>query len=153
MGVSIWRYLAVFLNGLWLGGFTIYTAVVLRVGGKIVGGLEQGYITQAVTGKLHWIALVMAMAILLDTTLHRRWVSKKVVRLRWGIGVGMLVVLGFLFPIHAELSSLMDGVGFVKPDPEVFQPLHGRYQSIVTLIWLGAMVDLGLMLHCHRKGE
>ena len=60
--IAAWRFLAVIAFALWIGGFTFHTAVTLRVGGDIIGGLEQGYVTQAALGKLHGFALDLIRA-------------------------------------------------------------------------------------------
>lgn len=149
---AIWCYLAVFVNALWVGGFTIYTAVVLRVGSRVVGGLEQGHITQKVTGILHWFALAVLITAALDVLIH--WVvpTKKLRIARCVVLVLMSVALFSLFPLHSQMSGLMEGVGFVKPDTELFFPMHQRYQSIITLFWLGSVVELGFLLSTHRAG-
>ncbi len=146
VALRAWQYIAALTAALWIGGFTFHTSVTLRVGGGIIGGLEQGYITQAALGKLHWFALAMILAAAIDALLCRTGASRGFLIARI---VGVMVMgacLVALFRIHADMSAMLDPDALSQPDKTAFSPLHGRYQTFATILWLCAMAELGMKL-------
>jgi len=148
--LGAWRFLAVFAFVLWIGGFTFHTAVTLRVGGDIIGGLEQGYVTQAALGRLHWFALAMVVAAVLDNALHWRAVKPPVRGVRCAAFAIMALCVAMLFQIHGDMSAMLDADAMTRPEKAAFSPLHERYQMFASVLWVCAMMELGLMLHAHR---
>lgn len=148
--LGAWRYLAVLAFALWIGGFTFHTAVTLRVGGDIIGGLEQGYVTQAALGKLHGFALAMILAAALDNALHWRAVQPMTRGIRCAAFAIMALCVTMLFQIHGDMSALLDADAMTKPDKDAFSPLHEQYQMFASMLWITAMTELGLMLRAHR---
>jgi len=141
-----WQYIAVLTAALWIGGFTFHTSVTLRVGGGIIGGLEQGYVTQAALGKLHWFAVAMIVAAVIDALIRFKTTAMKLCIVR-GIGIQIMSVCVIaLFRIHADMSAMMDPDAMTQPDKAAFAPLHERYQTCATILWLCAMVELGMMI-------
>ena len=150
VALRTWQYVAVLTVALWIGGFTFHTSVTLRVGGGIIGGLEQGYVTQAALGKLHWFAVAMIVAAAVDALICRKSSSRGILIARV---VGVIVMGGcliVLFRIHADMSAMMDPDAMTQPDKAAFAPLHERYQTFATILWLCAMVELGMMLRADR---
>lgn len=145
-----WQYLATFAFVLWIGGFTFHTAVTLRVGGGIIGGLEQGYVTQAALGRLHWFALAMIIVAALDNALHWRAGKPSVRGIRCAAFAIMAICVLMLFQIHGDMSALLDADAMTRPEKAAFSPLHERYQIFASVLWFTAMTELGLMLHAHR---
>src|SRR5262245_27277418 len=94
-------YLALAAWALWMGGFAFYFGVVVPTGGKVIGGSEQGFVTQQVTYWLNLIGLA-ALAILLwnvaacrDSLLLGTW--------------ALLAVLHVaLFAMHWQLDGMID---------------------------------------------
>ncbi len=146
-----WQYLAVLTVALWIGGFTFHTSVTLRVGGGIIGGLEQGYVTQAALGKLHWFALAMILAAAIDALIHRKSSSRGFLIARIAGVIVMGGCLIALFQIHSDMSAMLDPDAMSQPDKAAFSPLHGRYQTFATILWICAMAELGMMLKAQRK--
>lgn len=149
--MAVWRYLAILSVALWVGGFTFHTSVTLRVGGGIIGGLEQGYVTQAALGKLHWLALAMIVMTAIDSGIHWQRIGKITRGVQCAAAVIMTVLLVMLVRAHAEMSALMDPDSMTRPDKAAFSPLHQQYQKFASALWLCAMVELGVMLHTHRR--
>lgn len=147
---AVWQYLATIAFVLWIGGFTIHTAVTLRVGGGIIGGLEQGYVTQAALGRLHWFAVAMIACAAIDTALHWRAVKPAVRGMRCAAFAILAVCALMLFQIHGDMSAMLDADTMARPDKAAFSPLHERYQMFASALWITAMTELGLMLHAHR---
>ena len=56
---TIRRFLVLAALGYWQGGFTFYSAVVVRVGEEVLGSSrEQGFVTRRVTNYLNAAGLV-----------------------------------------------------------------------------------------------
>ena len=152
IALRIWQYVAVLTVALWIGGFTFHTSVTLRVGGGIIGGLEQGYVTQAALGRLHWFAVAMIVAAVIDALVNRKNSGKGLLIAR-SVGAALMsVCVMSLFSIHSEMSALLDPDALSKPQRAAFSPLHERYQTFATILWICAMVELGMMLKPKRPG-
>ena len=146
---ALQQYIAVAAIVVWLGGFSFYAVHVLRVGGHIVGHLEQGYVTQKVTDTLNIIATVMLICVAVDIAVHLRYIAKPVLAIR-GLGfVVMLASLCLLFVIHNQLDALLDLETFRKPKYGEFHPHHQNYQMTMTFFWCGCVAELAFMLHGH----
>lgn len=52
------QFLLTLVVGLWLGGLTFYAGIVVPIGTEIVGGTEQGFVTQRVTNWLNALGVV-----------------------------------------------------------------------------------------------
>jgi len=148
--LAVWRFLAVLSIALWLGGFTFHTSVTLRVGGEILGGLEQGYVTQAALGRLHWFGAAMILMSTIDAAIHWGRLGKAARGIQAATVTVMTIALAMLFKIHAEMSALMDADSLTRPDKGAFSPLHQQYQKFASALWLCSLVELGAMLHAHR---
>jgi len=147
---AIAQYICVFAIVLWLGSFSVYSAFIVRVGAKVVGGLEQGYVTQKVTDGLNVLAAVMLVCMAVDILLHRKYIAKILLALR-GLGfVTIAVSLVLLLYFHNQLDALLDAETMAKPPHAQFSPLHQNYQLTITFMWCACVVDLAIMLHGHR---
>src|SRR4029078_753286 len=83
-----------------MGGFTFYALVVIPVGNRLLGSIEQGLVTQQVT---QWMNLLgaLSLAILLPGSQRSRWLA-----LSWLV---MALTLGILVWLHPRLDALIDG--------------------------------------------
>ena len=90
-------YCAIMAWSIWLGGFTFYFGVVVSVGGGIVGGTEQGFVTQQVTTRLNLIG-VASLVILLWNALAGRS------RLLMATLLIMALCHAALFTLHYQLD-------------------------------------------------
>jgi len=131
---------------LWFGGFTFYTACVVRVGSKIAGGLTQGYVTQRVTDVLNVLAAIMITTVIIDIAVHWNRVGRW---LRLGQCVAWLVmaasVIGVVV-VHRQMDVLLDPSTLARPDHDAFKPLHQRYQLISTFLWFATVAYMALMV-------
>ena len=57
------QFLLTLVVGLWLGGLTFYTGIVVPIGTEIIGGTEQGFVTQRVTNWLNAIGVVALLGL------------------------------------------------------------------------------------------
>ncbi|MGY8769614.1 MAG: hypothetical protein ACKVH8_14450 [Pirellulales bacterium] len=145
------QYVTLLSIVLWLGGFTFYAACVVRVGSFVVGGTEQGYVTQLVTNALQSIAVVMLCLVLVDICLYARTNLKAVTLLRIIGWLVMAVSTAILFVVHAQMDALLNVSTMESPEDSLFSPLHQRYQFVITFYWFASMFELGLLLHTHKR--
>ena len=96
---AVARYLAVVSLALWIGGLSFYALVVVPVGTDVIGGTEQGFVTQRVTGWLNWIG-VASLAVLLPSV-RTRWMLAT-----WAVLVLTLIALFALHPVLFTSSFL-----------------------------------------------
>jgi hypothetical protein len=147
---AIAQYICVLSVVLWLGSFSVYSAFIVRVGAKVVGGLEQGYVTQKVTDGLNVLAAVMLVCLAIDILLHRKYIAKLLLGLRGLSLITIAISLVLLLYFHNQLDALLDPETLDKPIHAKFSPLHQNYQMTITFMWCACIADLAIMLHGHR---
>lgn len=130
---------------LWFGGFTCYTAFVLRIGNDVVGGLDQGYITQRVTDVLNVLAGVMVAAVLIDLATQWRRFSRRCRALGGFAFMLMLVSLIASIILHDKLDAMLDPATLAQPRRSKFMPVHSRYALASTFLWCGSLIYLVMM--------
>lgn len=130
---AVFAYLAILVWAFWMGGFAFYFGIVVPAGGAIVGGTQQGIVTQQITFWLNIIGVV-ALPVLLGNALR----TQK----RWQLGVWsvMLICQAALFLLHRELSSRIDTTAMTVSDVGRFGTLHEIYEAVSTVLWLAAMI-------------
>jgi hypothetical protein len=145
------RYLVVATLGFWLGGFTLYTAVVIRVGHRRVPGGRFGFVTAEVTGVLDILAALAVLALALNLALD--W-KRTAGRLRGAALVGTVLLGGLVagsFAVHAQLDRLLDYSAREISDPVRFRAFHQRYEMLSTLAWFLGLALLGHALAAWRR--
>jgi hypothetical protein len=132
-------YLAPCAWAFWIGGFSFYFGVVIRVGSEVVGDSSQGFVTQIATGWLNIAALVALVLLLSSSWLARSWLS---------IGVWVILVIcqAILFVLHARLDAVLDTASQTILALESFPSTHEWYEFISAIQWLFAMIYLGCWL-------
>ncbi len=132
-------YLALTAWAFWIGGFSFYFGVVIRVGSKVVGDNSQGFVTQEATWWLNMAALVALVLMFASAWLARRWLSIAVC-------VIMAICQLILFGLHARLDAILETSSQTVLAQERFAIEHERYEFTSAIQWLFAMVFLGLWL-------
>jgi len=130
------RLFCVFVSwSIWIGGFTFYFSVVIPTGGAIVGGSEQGFITQQVT---YWLNLIGTASLLILL-----W---NAIALRSRLLIATLSIMAFcqaaLFAMHYGLDAVIDAQSRNVIEPARFRTLHEFYEIAATVLWLAAMAHL-----------
>src|SRR5579863_6786368 len=96
------RFVVVSALSLWLGGFTVYTALVIRIGHRQLSAGKFGFVTGEVTSILNILAAIALLALLAD--LAAEWKGSS--RLwRWGAAgtwAAALAATAALFLLHAQ---------------------------------------------------
>src|SRR5262245_27055345 len=133
MGKRLYRVLCLAAIAFWMGGFTFYALVVIPIGSRMLGSVEQGMITQRVT---HWMNLsgVLTLCILLPGVRRKPMIM--------GSWVVMAVVLVALYWLHPRLDALIDNSAHALSDGLRFYRWHQLYLATVTLQWCAAVVHL-----------
>jgi hypothetical protein len=147
------RALVVAALGLWLGGFTLYTAFVIRIGHRLVPGGRFGFVTAQVTSVLDVMAAIAALAVTLNLTSTRRALPG---RLKWASIAATLLLLATVpvtFVLHAQLNSLLDFKNHAISDPTRFQTLHERYEMTATIQWGLGLLHVWLALAGWRRQD
>jgi hypothetical protein len=127
-----------------MGGFTFYALVVVPIGGRILGSIEQGLVTQQVT---QWMNLLgaLSLAILLPGSQRSRWLA-----LSWLV---MALTLGILVWLHPRLDALIDGSLHAVSDESRFYRWHQAYLAAVTVQWAAAVVHLWCMANSSSRQQ
>jgi hypothetical protein len=145
------RTLVISALGLWLGGFTVYTAFVIPIGHRHFPGRQFGFVTAKVTTVL---AILSAAAVLLAAVdLATTW--RRLPRaMRWAglaTGAAILGALAGSVVVHAKLDALLNVKDRLITDPGAFEPLHERYELLATTQWALGLLYLGGLLSAWRK--
>lgn len=134
-------YLALCAWAFWIGGFSFYFGVVIRVGSEVVGDSSQGFVTQGATGWLNIAALAALVLMLASAWLARSWLSI-------GIWVILAICQAILFVLHARLDAALDTSSQTILAPDSFPSIHEWYEFTSAIQWLFAMIYLGCWLAC-----
>lgn len=139
-------YLLLVAFAFWMGGFSLYFGVVVRIGDGLIGGTEQGFITRQVSWWLNIAGLVTLGLMAVHLYFVRTWVL--VLSL-----LGIAVTHGVLMFRHQQLEGLLDPDSMSVLDPQQFAVLHENYEFLSGCQWLAAMIYLGgLLLAIFRAG-
>lgn len=137
---SALTYLLLVALAFWMGGFSFYFGVVVRIGDQVIGGTEQGFITRQVSWWLNIAGLVTLGLMCVHLYFHRSWVL--------GLSLlGMSITHGLLMLRHSQLESLLDPEGMSVLDPQRFALLHENYEFLSGCQWLAAMIYLGGLVY------
>jgi hypothetical protein len=142
-GSSIRRFLVATVTGLWLGGFTFYAAVVIKVGEEVLGDHRPvGFITQEVSRSLNAIG-VLALVLLLWNmiavwTSSSRW-TKHSLTVSW---IVMATAQLCLFAIHPMLDGTLSSSGQEILNYNGFIGLHRAYLAVSTAQWCAGLLHV-----------
>jgi hypothetical protein len=133
---TIRRFLVAAALGLWVGGFTFYSAVVIHVGTNVLGDHRQvGFITQRVS---NWLNLIGAFALVLalwNMAAIRagaaRW-RRAALAVTW---LFMTLSLAALVVLHRSLDGVLDAGSQEITSYDEFLWLHRAYLAVSTAQW------------------
>ncbi len=139
--------LAVLAWSLWVGGFTFYTAVSLRVAHQVLDDSRSfGFVTQIVMERLNLIGLATVGLLALHLACHGRDMRRSRLTAMTITTVTLAITLGLLFNLHHQIEPLLDPQARVVVDDTAFRPRHNRYELIATIQWFVAIGHLVLLL-------
>lgn len=151
MLISVQRVFTILAVSLWFGGFTFYTACVVRVGSKVVGGLTQGYITKQVTEVLEVLAAIMAVGVALDIAASWKSAGRWMRVLQCTAWLTMAASTVSIIAIHLKMNALLDASTMAKPNHDLFSPFHQAYQFISTCLWLATVTYVVMMVSNYQR--
>jgi hypothetical protein len=128
----------------WMGGFSLYFGVVVRIGDQVIGGTEQGFITRQISWWLNIAGLVTIGLMSVHLFFHRSWVL--ILSL-----TAVAVTHAFLMYRHSQLESLLDPNSMAVLDRPRFEVLHENYEFLSGCQWLAAMFYLGGLIYSISK--
>src|SRR5262245_34949825 len=133
MGNRLYRFVCLAAIAFWMGGFTFYALVVIPIGSRLLGSVQQGLITQQVT---QWMNLsgVLALCILLPGVRRKPMVI--------GSWLVMAISLAALYWLHPRLDALIDSSARELFDDRQFYRWHQLYLATVAIQWGAALVHL-----------
>ncbi|HEV3415682.1 MAG TPA: hypothetical protein VG056_02670 [Pirellulales bacterium] len=146
-GPVVRRFLVASGLGLWLGGFTFYGAVVIKVGEAVLGSHRPvGFITQEVS---HWLNLIGAVAVaLLLWNIAAEWAAVGPWR-RFGLAATWIIMvagLAALVVIHRFLDGVLEVETQEILNYKQFIWLHRFYLAISTIQWAAGLLHAWLLL-------
>jgi hypothetical protein len=147
------RFITVCAFGLWLGGFTLYTAFVIPVGHRQLSSGRFGYVTGEVTSLLNRVAVVAALLLLVNLLADWRRLGRL---LRWGTAGTWLLLAATtvaLLVLHRHLDALLDYAHREIASRERFEPLHERYEMVSTIQWGAGLLHLWCVLAGWRRSD
>lgn len=147
------RFLVISALGLWLGGFTVYSAFVIRIGHRLVPGARFGFVTAQVTSVLDILAAIAAAAVTVNLVANRRVLTGG---LKWIAPAGWVLLVASLvaaFVLHARLDTLLDFTTREINDPTRFQTLHEAYEMTATIQWAAGLLALWCALAAWRRED
>ena len=128
------RFGGVLAFGLWLGGLTFYSAIVVPIGRSVLGGMPQSSVTQPVTIRINVLGLIAGLIVIADGWLggpKPGWKSRRV----W-LGAALVLLQFGLFYEHSRLSVLWErAIQADKPTGSVFYGEHRVYLVLTTIQW------------------
>jgi len=125
----------------WFGGLTFYMAVVVPIGGDIIGSDVQGEITSVVTGHLNWASITAASLMLV-----RGWTQESKLVLWSAMSILLTTIL--LIWLRDQLLDRMDGAPLVTAANDQwlsdwsFYSIHRIYLWTTTIQWLFGLMPL-----------
>ena len=135
---TAWRLCLLLAWGIWWGGLCFYAVVVVPIGTEVIGGVEQGFITQRVTQWHNAITGFFLVGLLVEASRRRS-------RALWTVGAALTIIEIGLIVWHARLTSMMD---FQQQTvPSHFYREHATYLWITATEWLlGIAIPLWLFI-------
>ena len=129
---NIWTLLVCITWGVWWGGLTFYTVVVVPIGTSDLGSVEQGFVTQRVTIAHNWLSVLFILCLILESAMRSS-------RFLFGLGIALLILTYELFRWHSHLSTMMN---FQERTVQA-----GFYQEHAVYLWLiAAQWIIGLIV-------
>ncbi len=131
---TLWQTFLLLVWAAWWGGLCFYAIVVVPIGTEMIGSVEQGFITQRVTG-WHNVLTGAFLVCLIIEAIHQRS------RALW-LSVAALAIIEIgLVAWHWQLTGMMDFTG--QSVPSDFYEKHAIYLWITAAEWfLGIALSL-----------
>ena len=147
------RFLTVGVLSLWFGGFTFYSAVVIHVGHRVLGRVEQGFVTQRVTNWLNLIALIALAVLAWNAAAGWRRTGR---RLRLTLSATLAIMVAaqaVLFAMHPKLDRMLDAERHEITERRPFRSMHKAYLNTATVQWAATIAHIAALLLAWREAD
>ena len=148
MATLLRRFAVLCALGLWIGGTTLYTGFVIRIGHRLIPGGKFGPVTRDVTGVIQVIGVIALLVLLLNLVADWRASSRL---LRWGTAGSWslcALTLGAQFALRSTLLHLM-----ASPSRDRFESAHEAYEMMTAIQWGAAMLHGCCALAAWRRAD
>lgn len=147
------RFLVLQALLVWQGGFLFYTAVVVPIGTRVLGGAAaQGSITTRVTDALNVVGVVGLAAVAWELN-YGRDLSPRRTAVRWWCWGVALLCQGALFYLHVLMDAFMDPERTRVVIRPPFYAVHRMYLWASTVQWLALLPLAALTLAAWRAED
>ena len=148
------RFLMLCALGLWLGGLTFYSLVVIRASHRIVGDhTKVGFVTQKVTLRLNAIGVGALAFMLWNGAASWRpagaW-TRRGLAAAW---IMAALAHAWIFLLHARLDAILDFQAQRVREGAPFHALHAQYETATALEWGAGLVYLLVALLAWRRED
>jgi len=134
------RFLVIQALLVWQGGFFFYAAVVVPIGTRVHGSLEQGRVTRHVTD---WMNIIGGLAVLILA--WDQWANRDPRRYQWARWALWAVLVGGLVAlaaVHLQVEAYLDA----SMDYQTFYFWHRVYLYVATAQWVAGLAYVLIML-------
>ena len=133
MGERLYRFVAVAALAFWIGGTTFYALIVVPTGTRVLGGTEQGFLTEQVTRQLNWIGV--ATLVILLPCMRKSWFHAT----SWLV---LAATVAALFALHPRVGAHLNHAEQSVTDYDGFYAWHRLYLIVTAVQWLTGLVQL-----------
>jgi hypothetical protein len=131
-----WQVFLLLVWALWWGGLSFYAIVVVPIGTELIGSVEQGFITQRVTGWHNILTVGFLVCLFIEAVRMRS-------RMLWSLVIALAIIEVGLFSWHWHLTKMMDFADHSVPSN--FYSQHAIYLWFTAAEWfLGIALIAGL---------
>ena len=132
------QFLLTLVVGLWLGGLTFYAGIVVPIGTEIIGGTQQGFVTQRVTNWLNAFGVVALLGLGVNAWFRERNWAIVVTWLLAALSQLSLLALHPLLDVHLDLTTR------TIRDNGWFYECHRAYLIVTASTWLAGLSHVWL---------
>ena len=133
--VTFWNTLLLLFWATWWGGLCFYAIVVVPIGTELIGSVEQGFITQRVTGWHNLLTGIFIACLIIEAIRKHR-------RVLWSVVIVLAIIEIGLVTWHWHLTGMMNFES--QSVPSNFYTQHAIYLWITAAEWLLGML-IGLI--------
>ena len=127
------------------GGFTFYSAIVVKIGGEVLDATMQGFVTRLVTHVLNIASAITLLVFVWEA------IASKNQRKSWAnicffsmLGLYSLCLITLVL-VHPRLDALLDPDTFAVANSDRFYVLHRIYLISNSIQWLATLALIALI--------
>jgi hypothetical protein len=134
------------------GGFTFYAAVVVPIGGQVLGTTTQGFVTRQVTNVINATSAITIMLLFCEALMGRtdrtRAANATLISCLFVMTACCLVLVA----LHLRLETFLDVEQQAVNDHEIFYGVHRVYLWTSTVSWLATLPIIWILVN-HQQNK